>query len=177
MRPSPLSLLLILALALLTACGETPGDILPDPRDGRSGIQLSGLLSDRQVAISDGLPVLNTTDCDINEGQDRDVCVVTEDISGEQIRIIFENPDVLQAGAVLPVGSDCATAADCDAVLDRAVIEFAFGTDAPVRAVSGTLRIDLADPGLNYRGDFDVRLPNGSLNATFDLIPRPDELS
>lgn len=169
--------MLVLVATLAAGCGETPGDILPDPRDGRSGIQLSGLLSDRQVAISDGLPVLNTTDCDVNEGPDRDVCVITEDISGEQIRVIFENPDVLQAGAVLPVGSDCVTAIECDAVLDRAIIEFTFGTDAPVRAVSGTLRIDRADPGRNYRGDFDVRVPNGSLNATFDLIPRPDELS
>ncbi|HUG83135.1 MAG TPA: hypothetical protein VMM13_01155, partial [Euzebya sp.] len=66
---TPISCLVLLGLTLLlTGCGETPGDVLPDPRDGRSGIRLSGLLDDRQVAMSDGLPTINAGDCDVNEG-------------------------------------------------------------------------------------------------------------
>lgn len=170
-----LPLLLLLAV-LGTACGDAP-DVLPDPRDGRSGLQMSGLFSDRQIAVSDGLPVLNTTDCDVNEGPDRDVCIVTRDINGELLRVIFENPIALQEGAVLPVGSDCATDEACDEVLDAAVIDFEFGDRRRVRAESGTLRIEVVEPGQRYRGEFDVRLPDGSLSATFDLVPRPDELS
>ena len=170
-----LSFLVLLAV-LGAACGDSP-DVLPDPRDGRSGLQMSGLLRDRQIAVSVGLPVLNTTDCDVNEGPDRDVCVIAEDINGELLRVIFENPIALQEGAVLPVGSDCRTDAECDEVLDAAVIEFELGDRPRVRAESGTLRLEVVEPGQRYRGDFDVRLPDGSLSATFDLVPRPDELS
>lgn len=172
LRPA---LLLVLVL-VLAACGE-PNDLLPDPREGRSGIQLSGLLQDRQIAISDGLPVLNTGDCDLNEGPDRDVCIITEDINGELIRIVIENPGVLEEGAVLPIGSDCRTAGECEAVTDMAVIDVQFGTGRRIRAESGTLRMDVVVPFTRYRGDFDLRLPRGSLTATFDLVPRPEELS
>lgn len=172
----PLLPCLLLALALV-GCGES-NDVLPDPRDGRSGIQVSGQLPDRQVAVSDGLPTVNFGDCDPNEGVDDDVCVVTETIQGEILRVVFENPDVLQEGAVLPVGSDCANPTACDAVLDRAVIEVEFGTEGRVRATDGTLRVEVAEPSVRYRGEFDIRLPGGgSLSATFDLVPRPDELS
>lgn len=174
-RPVSLSLLLFFAIALV-GCGEAQ-DVLPDPRDGRSGVQLSGLLDDRQVAISDGLPILVTGDCDVNEGPDRDVCFVTEDISGELIRIVVENPDVLEEGVRLPVGSDCRTDADCEAVTDAVVLEFEFGDRRRVRAESGTLTMEVVVPGSRYRGEFDVRLPDGNLSATFDVVPRPEELS
>lgn len=169
-------LLVLACVVAMVGCGEAQ-DVLPDPRDGRSGIQMSGLLRDRQVAVSDGLPVLNTGDCDVNEGPDRDVCVVTEDISGQLVRVVFENPAVLVDGAVLPVGSDCRSAEQCDDVTDAAVIEVQFDTGRRIRAESGTLRVETVVPGVRYRGDFDIRLPNGNLTATFDLVPRPDELS
>ena len=171
----PALLCALLALSLL-ACGEA-NDVLPDPRDGRSGIQVSGQLPDRQVAVSDGLPTVNFGDCDPADGVDRDVCVVTETIQGDLLRITFENPIALQAGAVLPVGSDCRTPEACDEVLDAAVVEVEFGTDGRIRATGGTLRIEVAEPSVRYRGEVSLLLPRGSLSATFDLIERPDELN
>lgn len=176
-HPSTTALLLSLML-LLTACGEAADNILPPPRDGRSGVQLSGLLDDRQVAISAGLPVLNASDCDVQEGPDQDVCVLARDINGELVRIIFENPDVLVDGATLPVGTgDCADPRACDDVTDVAIIDIQFGDRPRQRAIGGTLNIEVAVPATRYRGDFDIELTDGDLSATFDVVPRPDELS
>ena len=176
---SPLRILLIVLALLVAACGETPGDVLPDPRDGRSGIRLSGQLGNSQVAMSDGLPVINSGDCDVNEGPDRDLCILTRDINGDRITIVVENPGALAEGTTLPVGvGDCNSPAACDAVTDVALIEIGLGTDARVRAVSGQLTMDVVVPDARYRGDFNIRLPDGSnLEATFDVVPRPEELS
>lgn len=175
-----LACLVLLGLALLlTGCGETPGDVLPDPRDGRSGIRLSGQLADRQIAMSDGLPTINASDCDVNEGPDRDLCILTRDINGERIIIVFENPDVLVEGETVPVGpGDCSEPPACDDVTDVAIIDFGFADRARIRAVSGQVTMEVVVPSSNYRGDFDLRLPDGSpLQATFDVVPRPEELS
>ncbi len=175
----PLPALLVLLAVLLMGCGETPGDVLPNPRDGRSGIQLSGQLADRQIAVSDGLPTVNFTDCDLPEGPDSDICILTDGISGELILIVFENPDALVEGVTLPVGDpDCGQPRDCDAVTDTAIIDIQFGTGDRIRARSGQLRMEVVEPSERYRGDFRIRLPDGSdLNATFDLVPRPEEIS
>lgn len=176
LRRLPVLLVLLLAVTA-TGCGRASDNLLPDPRDGRSGLQMSGLLRDRQIAISDGLPILNTTDCDVNEGPDRDVCIIAEDINGELVRLVFENPDVLQEGAVLPVGSDCADPEACDAVTDAAVVEVQFGDREMQRLQSGTLTIEAVVPGARYRGDLDGQLDDGRISATFDVVPRPEELS
>jgi uncharacterized ubiquitin-like protein YukD len=172
--------LLTLVLALgLSGCGDTPGDVLPDARDGRSGVQLSGTINGRQTAFSDGLPTLNFGDCDIPSGPDRDFCIVTRDINGELIVIVFENPAALVEGADLPVGDpDCGDPRDCDEVTDMAIIDFQVADGRRVRAQSGSLQIDVAEPSQRYRGTFDIRLPdNSAVNATFDVVPRPEELS
>ena len=172
-------LCLLLAVLVLPACGETPGDVLPDPRDGRSGLQMSGRVGDRPIAVSDGLPDVNFGDCDVAEGNDRDLCVVTEDISGELVVLIFENPDVLVEGERLPIDdAACEARRDCDEVTDVAIVDVAVGSATDrVRAVSGQVTIEVAVPLSRYRGSFDLRLPEGTLTGTFDLIPRPDELS
>ncbi|MGI9016507.1 MAG: hypothetical protein ACR2HR_05275 [Euzebya sp.] len=170
---------LTLAVLLLSACGSTPGDVLPDPRDGRSGIRLSGTLQDRQVAFSDGLPELNFGDCDLNTGNDRDFCIITRDINGELIVIVFENPDALMQGERLAVADvDCADPPACDQVTEAALIDVQVGVTDRVRAVSGQVTMEVIEPLRRYRGDFDIRLPDGSaLSATFDVVPRPEELS
>ncbi|CAN5255361.1 hypothetical protein BH23ACT9_BH23ACT9_29300 [soil metagenome] len=177
MRPST-AVVAAVALLLLAGCGDTPGDVLPDPRDGRSGIQMSGLLPDRQIALSEGLPTINFGDCDIPDGPDEDFCIITRDINGERIVVVVENPAVLVEGARLPVGvGDCTDPPSCDAVRDVAIIELQFGTGPRIRAVSGQLAIEVIVPGQRVRGSFDIRLPDGgTLNATLDLVPRPDEL-
>ncbi len=170
---------LLVLLLLLTACGETPGDVLPNPRDGRSGLQLSGQAQGRQIVINDGLPVINFGDCDVNEGSDRDLCILTRDINGEQFRLIFENPEVLVEGADLPIlDQACADPLDCDEVDDAAVVDVEFGTGQRMRAVSGRVTIEIVVPLARYRGDIDLRLADGgNLTGTFDIVPRPDELS
>lgn len=167
-------------VVLAVGCGETPGDVLPEPRDGRSGIQLSGTVNGRQVAISEGLPTVNFGDCDVNEGPDRDVCVVTEDFSGQLVVIVFENPEALVEGERLPIDDvACADAQACDGVTGTAIVEVQIGADAPrVRATGGNMTLDVVEPFTRYRGDLDLQLPGGGrLSGDFDLIPRPEELS
>lgn len=171
------ALILLSLLLVLPACGEASDNILPPPREGRSGLQMSGLLRDRQIALSDGLPILNASDCDVMEGPDDDVCILAEDINGELVRVVFENPDVLVDGARLPVGSDCRGAAACDDVTDAAIIDVQFGDRPRQRAIGGTLTVETVVPASRYRGSFDIELSDGDVTATFDVVPRPDELS
>ncbi|CAN5745993.1 hypothetical protein BH24ACT15_BH24ACT15_25960 [soil metagenome] len=170
---------LLLCLLGLAACGDTPGDVLPDARDGRSGLQGSGRIDNTQIAINDGLPEINFGDCDINAGPDQDFCIITEDISGELIVIVFENPDVLVEGATVPVGdTPCVEGRGCDAVTDRALVDLQGGVGDRVRAQSGQVTLDVVVPLSRYRGDLDLKLPGGgTLSTTFDVVPRPDELS
>lgn len=181
MRLSPLTpiCLVIAAVLALAGCGDTPGDVLPDPRDGRSGLQMSGIVGNRQIAVSDGLPEVNFGDCDVADGPDRDLCVITQDISGELVVLIFENPDVLVAGERVAIADvPCQAVRDCDEVVEAAVVDVAVGTaTSRTRAVSGQVTIEVAEPLARYRGTFDLRLPDGNLSGHFDLIPRPDELS
>lgn len=176
-RLAPICLVIAAAFGLV-GCGETPGDVLPDPRDGRSGLQMSGLVGDRQIAVSDGLPDVNFGDCDTPDGPDRDLCVITEDISGELVVLIVENPDVLVAGERVAIADvPCQAVRDCDEVADTAVVDVAVGTaTSRTRAVSGQITVEVAEPLQRYRGTFDLRLPEGNLSGNFDLIPRPDEL-
>jgi hypothetical protein len=179
-RHRTLPLLALVAALSLAACGETPGDVLPDPRDGRSGLRLTGQVGGRQIALSDGLPVLNTTDCDVAAGPDRDVCFVTRDISGESIIVIIENPDALAEGETLPVeAAPCRDRLDCDEVEGVAVVDVQIGLGADrIRATGGTLAIDVLVPGSRYRGSLDLRLPGGDrLRGEFDVVPRPEEIS
>ncbi|WP_370327854.1 hypothetical protein [Euzebya sp.] len=173
-----LSLLVLLA-AVVAGCGETPGDVLPPPRDGRSGIQLSGTLGGRQAAVNDGLPEVNFGDCDVAEGPDRDLCVITEDISGELIVIVFENPAAFVAGERLAIDdASCGDADACDAVTDVALVDVRVGDGPRVTATGGSVTLEVVEDLARYRGDLDVRLPDGGrLTGTFDLIPRPDEIS
>lgn len=172
---SPLVLLLLLACLLVVGgCGQTPEDVLPDPRDGRSGLQLSGRIGGRQMAVSDGLPALNAGDCDVNDGPDHDVCFVSRDLSGGLLVLIIENPAVLEAGVTLPVGSACADDAACEAVTDAAVVEIRHGPDQRIRATGGTLAMEVVEAGTRYRGEVDLQLPDGHLSGVFDVVPRPE---
>jgi hypothetical protein len=115
-------------------------------------------------------------DCDPNDGPDRDVCFISRAIDGTLLRIIFENPAVLETGAVLPVGTgDCRTPAACDEVTDVAVIDVGFGVGNRVRATGGTLRLTDVQPNLRYAGSLSLQLPDGRLSGDFNVVPRPDE--
>jgi hypothetical protein len=168
---------LMLLAVLLAGCGAVPAGSGPSavrPREGRSGLHLAGVIRGRQIAVSDGLPRLETTDCDPNDGPDQDVCVVSRTIDGMPFVVVFENPAVLEPGTVPVAPGGCARPIDCDRVPNVAVIDVQAGVRNRVRAQSGSLTLEVVQPGRRYVGSFSLELPNGHLDGDFDLVPRPE---
>lgn len=162
-----------LLLTLAVGCGEA-NDNLPDPRDGRSGLQLTGRSDGRPVTVNDGLPDL-VFDCDVNAGPDDDLCIVSEDISGELFTLVIENPDVLEPGVTLPIRDvACATAEACDDVADAAIVQLRLGTSDRVPVPDGTLAVTAVEPFSRWAAEVELRLPDGSLSGRFDVVPRPE---
>lgn len=171
-----LSTLALLA-ALLAGCGAEPVGTGPSavrPREGRSGLQLAGVIRGQQIAVSDGLPRLEATDCDPGDGADRDVCVVSRTIDGTLLVLVFENPGVLAPGTVPVAPGDCARPEDCDRVTGTAVIDVQAGVRGRARAQGGSLALQVVEPGQRYVGSLSLQLPDGRIDGAFDLIPRPE---
>jgi hypothetical protein len=170
-------LLTALLAVLLVGCGAEPvgsGPSAVRPRDGRSGLQLAGVIRGRQLAISDGLPRLEATDCDPGDGTDQDVCVVSRTIDGMLFVLVFENPAVLKPGTLDVAPSDCARPQDCDRVTDVTVIDVQAGVRGRVRAQNGSLTLQVVEPRQRYVGSLSLKLPNGRIDGDFDVIPRPE---
>jgi len=164
-----------LAAAALTGCTAARQEVV-QPRDGRSGLQLTGTLKGRQTVVAEGLPELVVGDCDPGDASDDDVCVITDTIDGGLFVLTFENPGVLEPGATVPVADPgCATPAACDAVSDVAVVTVKLDTDEPVPATGGSVRLTRLDPPVNYVGELTLELPIGRLSGGFDLVPRPGQ--
>lgn len=170
-------LLVVLLAVLLTGCGAEPVGTGPSavrPRDGRSGLQLTGVIAGQQIAVSDGLPRLEANDCDPGDGPDQDVCVISRTIDGTLFVLVFENPAVLRPGTLPVAPGDCARPEDCDRVTDTAVIDVQIGVSGRTRARGGSLTLTFVEPGQRYVGSLSLQLPNGRLDGSFDLIPRPE---
>lgn len=166
---------MVAGVALLAAACTAGARDQPPPRDGRSGLQGSGTIDGRQVAVGRGLPELVVGDCDPADGRDDDVCIITDTIDGRLLVLTIENPAVLVEGETLPVVDvPCATSQACDAVTEGVVVSVKLDTDAPVRATGGTLRLDRVEPFRNYAGAVSLQLPDGSFTGDFDVVPRPD---
>ncbi|MGH3664612.1 MAG: hypothetical protein ACRDU8_00720, partial [Egibacteraceae bacterium] len=88
---------LIWALAACGTAGTGEGVAGIEPREGRSGLMLSGTVSGRQVAVNDGAPRMRLTDCDVNDGPDTDLCFISRDLDGNFFALVVENPDALRA--------------------------------------------------------------------------------
>lgn len=161
-----------LAAALLVAC--TQPSHTQQAREGRAGLQLSGTLAGRQVAVSDGGPQFVVGDCDPPDGPDEDVCALARDLDGTLFALVFENPVVLWSEAVLGVGATCANPAQCDLVGDRAIVRVQSGTGRRLTATGGEVRMRLVEPGRRYVGVIRLDLPGGRLSGSFDLVPRPE---
>lgn len=164
---------LLTVLVVFTAgCWSVP-EGTPQPRNGRAGLQLAGSIGGRQLAVSDGSPDLRIGDCDPDVTGDDDVCAIAEDIDGQLVVLVFENPDVLTEGATLPV-ADPGCGDLCDDVTDVAVIDLQLGTGPRVRADGGRLEVREVTPFARYAGDVRLTTSSGSVSGSFDLVPRSD---
>ena len=162
-----------MALAvLLSACWSTPEGTV-QPRNGRAGLQLAGSIAGRQLAVSDGAPRLVVSDCDPDVSGDADVCVIAEDIGGELVVLVIENPDALHAPATLEV-ADPGCGADCDDVTDVAVVDLQVGTGRRQRATDGHLEVRELTPFARYAGELRLAFDSGSVTGSFDVVPRRD---
>jgi hypothetical protein len=159
-----------LPLVLLAGCvgGE---DVQRQPVSREDGLQATGLLDGRRVAISRGEPIVVDGDCDPNDGLDDDLCMLVRTLDGIQLNLVIENPAVLQTGSTLDVRErDCTT---CDDVTDVVVLDVRVDGDQR-RAEGGSL--DVSAGGDRYAAEFDLNLPGGDrLTGSFDVRPGSGE--
>lgn len=166
--------MVVAALAVLLAgCWSAPAQTV-QPRDGRAGLQLAGTVGNRQLAVSDGAPRLSVGDCDPASGGDADVCIIADDIDGQLVVVVFENPDLLASGATLPVVDAPCADPGCDDVTDGAVVDLQLGTGERQRATGGSVELSTVAPFRNYVGELRLELPSGTVSGAFDVVPRAD---
>lgn len=159
-------------MVFTAGCWSVPEGTV-QPRNGRAGLQLAGSIGGRQLAVSDGSPDLRIGDCDPDVTGDDDVCAIAEDIDGQLVVLVFENPDVLQPATTVPV-ADPGCGQRCDDVRDVAVVDLQLGTGPRMRARGGRLVLDEVTPFSRYSGDMRLSFAEGSATASFDLVPRSD---
>lgn len=178
MTPRASAAALAVAGALLLAgCGtESSGTGVNaiQPRDGRSGLHLTGTIDGRQIAANDGAPVLRVGDCDVNDGVDRDVCFFSRDVDGGFLGIIIENPELAAEGSV-DVADPACVSPNCDDVTDGLIVELqrAAGGER-TRATGGRVQFDRVEEGSRYAGTMNLQFPDGRLSGTFEVVPRPE---
>jgi hypothetical protein len=164
----------VLAMALIAGCRGAPAGSPGQPREGRAGLRLTGTIEGRPIAVTQGLPRLETEDCDPNDGRDQDICFVSRTIDGTVFVLVFENPAVLQPGTHDVEARTCPRPGDCDGGTDAAVIDVQVGATDRIRATGGTLTVELVEPLQRYRGTLLLELPGGTLSGDFDVVPRPE---
>lgn len=169
---------LLAGAVLISACGTAgtgTGVSGIEPRAGRSGLQLSGTIDGRQLAVNDGAPVLRAGDCDVNDGADTDVCFFSRTLDGGFFALIVENPESLTPGRVDVVDSTCQSP-NCEDPAGGAITEVQFAPGAPrVRATGGVWRFTTVEPSQRYAGTVNLQLPDGKISGTFEVVPRPEE--
>ena len=163
---------------MLAACGTSGGGTGPaaiEPRDGRSGLQLSGTIDGRQVAVLDGAPVLRLGDCDVNDGADVDLCFFSRLVDGGFFAVLIENPAAVTEGRVPVISSDCRSPY-CDDEAAGAVVDLQFEPGGKrTRATGGSLVVTTVEEAKRYAGSLNLVLPDGRLTGTFQVVPRPEE--
>lgn len=169
----------LVTVAVLTAgCGTAgtgTGVGAIEPRNGRSGLQLSGTIQGRQFAVNDGAPVLRLGDCDVADGADIDLCFFSRELDGGFFALIVENPDAVSVGHVEVVASTCVSP-NCEDAGAGAVAEVLFEPGTPrTRATGGTLNFRTVEPAQRYAGTLNLELPDGRITGTFEVVPRPEE--
>lgn len=166
-------LAVLVAAAVLGACGTGERPQTPQPRDGRAGLQLSGTVAGAQVAVSDGSPDLLVGACGESGSGGGDLCVVSRDLRGGPVIIAVRNPGVLVAGRTVGVGDPGCAGPACDDVTDVAVVEVLIGDGFRQRAVGGAVAVTVVEEARRYAGRLRLQLPDGTLSGHFDVVPRP----
>jgi hypothetical protein len=162
-------------VVLLTACGAS-GMVqpLPEPRDGRSGLQLTGTFGGRQLAVSDGLPDLLVRECSVRHGIPAEVCFATRAIDGTPVVVGLANADVVADAEQLTAGrARCDTMARCAQVADQALV-FVRVDDEVRQATGGSVAVHALEPGSRYAGELRLQIGRDRLSGTFDVVPRPE---
>lgn len=160
----------VLAVVLMGCASSSLPQRQPEALD--DGVQATGRLDGRRVAVSDGSPETNVVDCDAQE-LDADVCWIARTIDGLTIAFVIENPAALVPGETLRVrDDDCDT---CDDVADHAVVDLRVDGEQR-RATSG--RLEVRQVGDRWAARFDVRFPDAdALTGVFNIRElAPDEL-
>lgn len=166
MRTGPL-FAAVLATVVLVAC---PSAVQRQPAAPDDGIQFAGRIGTQQLNVSDGSPQAFLGDCDPNDGPDRDLCLVTHTVGGQDLALVIENPAVLESGAAVPVVRPPRTgcAAGCDEIRDGVVVELRLEGDRTF-ADGGTVTVREADD--RYAASFVLRVGGGSLTGRFNVAP------
>ena len=163
-------------VALLSACGvaSNPMTPLPEPREGRSGLQLSGSFAGRQVAVSDGLPGLLVRECKERHGIPAEVCFASRNIDGALVVVGIANPDAIAAADRLEAArARCATTLGCGENDDHALVFVRVGDDVR-QASGGSVAITELVPGSRYAGELRLQVGRERLTGSFDVVPRPE---
>ena len=160
----------LLAVVLAGCASSSMPQRQPEALD--DGVQATGRLDGQRVAISDGAPETNVTDCDPATPDD-DICWIARTIDGVTVTFVVENPGALVPGEEIAV--ETSTCQACDDVTDQAVVDLRIDGE-PRRATSGRLRV--REAGDRYAAAFDLRFPNADrLTGEFNIRElRPDEL-
>ncbi len=132
------------------------------------GIQLTGRVGRAQLSVSYGDPDFLTSDCDVEDGFDKDWCLRARSIDGADVLLILENPAIAVAGADVAVVRDLCGA--CDEVSSGAVMDLAVD-GVRRRAIGGSLQVTSAGPD-RYIGEFRLRFDDGG-TVTGDFNVRP----
>jgi hypothetical protein len=168
----------VLLAVVLTGCATSGGGTgvsAIEPKGGRSGLQVSGTLGGRQLAVNDGAPVLRLGDCDVNDGSDTDLCFFSRELDGGFFALIIENPDVIREDTVAVVESPCRSP-HCDQVSDGLLVELQREPGGPRdRATSGHIEFTAVEEGQRYAGELRLAMPDGEFSGTFEIVPRPEE--
>ena len=168
-------LLLAVILPGCATSGGGSGVSAIEPKGGRSGLQLSGTLGGRQLAVNDGAPVLRLGDCDVNDGNDTDLCFFSREVDGGFFAVIVENPEVVRVGTVDVVESPCRSP-HCDQVSDGLLVELQREPGGPRdRATSGHIEFTTVEDGQRYAGELRLVMPDGEFSGTFEIVPRPED--
>ncbi len=163
-------------LVALTGCGAASQSLssLPEPRDGRSGLKLSGTFEGRTLAVSDGLPRLVLQDCRARHDIPAEVCFASRSMDGSPVVVGLANAEAIASeGRMEAAQARCATVAACREVTDHALV-FVRVDDTVKQATGGSVSISELRDAERYVGELRLRVGGGRLSGTFDVVPRPD---